>query len=215
MLEIFIDKAPECLVGTSNTFLALELGIDAKGTQAHQLPMGYSRLFGNSEISIRDSHHIFLQDWWNLYGKELSIALTDTFGVGFFFSNFTFEQANNYIGLRQDSGDPFEFGKKALDFYRAHNIDAKKKVLVFSDNLNIGKAIELQNKFGKYTNIIFGIGTNLTNDNMFDPLSIVIKLESINGLGVVKLSNDIGKATGHPLNIKRFKRIFSIFNRVE
>ena len=39
----------------------------------------------------------------------------------------------------------------------------------------------------------FGIGTNLTNDMGFEPLSIVIKMTRCNGRPVAKLSDSPGK----------------------
>ena len=159
-------------------------------------------------LIFKDSHHIFLQDWWEVYGYELSVALTDTFGSKFFFDNFTPEQAENWKGLRQDSGDPFEFGYQAIQFYKNLGIDHKEKVVVFSDGLTFPKMIKLWEEFHNDFKVLFGIGTNLTNDVGLEALSIVIKLFAINGLGTVKLSDNVQKAMGSKYNIQRFKQIF-------
>jgi len=210
VIEMCLDLMPNNFIGTSNEMMAMELGIPAVGTMAHECPMGYSRLFGNSDVALRDSHHIFLQDWWEFYGETLSIALTDTFGSGFFFDTFTPEQADNWRGLRQDSGDPFAFGHAAIAFYKGHGIDPKEKTIVFSDGLTFEKMIALWTEFHDKFNVVFGIGTNLTNDMGcgLDPLSIVIKLAEINGLGTVKFSDNSAKAMGSDYNVKRFKEVF-------
>jgi nicotinate phosphoribosyltransferase len=56
----------------------------------------------------------------------------------------------------------------------------------------------------------FGIGTNLTNDiPETTPANIVIKMVEINGIPVVKLSDDPGKAIGDPKAIDVAKWTFS------
>ena len=46
-------------------------------------------------------------------------------------------------GLRHDSGDPVEWGEKAIAHYKKLGIDPLSKVLVFSDNLDLTKALDL------------------------------------------------------------------------
>jgi len=214
VIAICLDKMRNNIVGTSNDHMAHIFRTPVVGTMAHECFMGYSRLFGNSEQAIRDSQHIFLQDWWEFYGEPLSVALTDTFGTKFFFETFTPEQAELWNGLRQDSGDPRIFGYKAIEFYKKMGIDPKTKTIVFSDGLTFPKMIELWNEFHNEFNVLFGIGTNLTNDMGFGlkPLSIVVKLSAINGLGTVKLSDNIAKAMGSEYNQKRFMEIFDYDN---
>ena len=57
----------------------------------------------------------------------------------------------------------------------------------------------------------FGIGTHLTNDVPSTiPANIVIKLIAIDGIPVIKLSDDPGKAIGDPKAINVAKWTFGI-----
>jgi nicotinate phosphoribosyltransferase len=214
VIDMIMDISPVNLVGTSNVEMAKIFDIKPIGTMAHETFMGYARLFGNSDVAIRDSQHILLQDWWQMYGEDLSIALTDTFGTQFFFDTFTPEQAENWKGVRQDSGDPFIFGYNALGFYKSMGIDPKEKTIVFSDGLTFEKMIQLWEEFHNEFNVVFGIGTNLTNDMGcgLKPLSIVVKLTAMNGLGTVKLSDNVAKAMGSEYNKQRFMDVFEYDN---
>jgi nicotinate phosphoribosyltransferase len=162
----------------------------------------------DNDDTIRASHNRILQEWWEEYGWGLSIALTDTYGSAFFFHDMTAEQARNWKGLRQDSGDPIAFGEAAIGFYQRHGIDPHDKLLIFSDGLDLGTILKLADHFAGRIRISFGWGTNLTNDLGFGALSLVIKAVEANGQRAVKLSDNLAKATGEPPDIARFKRIF-------
>ena len=76
-------------------------------------------------------------------------------------------------------------------------IDPKTKSAVFSDSLDVEKAVALAERFEGRLRSSFGIGTFLTNDMGFEPLSIVIKMVRCNGRPVAKLSDSPGKAMCH------------------
>ncbi|TSC89849.1 MAG: nicotinate phosphoribosyltransferase [Parcubacteria group bacterium Gr01-1014_3] len=196
--------------GTSNTYLAMKHGLTPMGTSAHELFMVMAGIKHNSDESIRQSHNEVLRYWWEEYGYGLSIALTDTYGSDFFFLDMTAEQARQWKGLRQDSGDPFDFGEKAIKFYEKHGIDPKKdeKIIVFSDGLDIEMIEKLYERFHDRIKVTFGWGTNLTNDLGFPALSLVVKAVEANGNRLVKLSDNLAKATGDMDDIARFKSIF-------
>jgi nicotinate phosphoribosyltransferase len=109
-------------------------------------------------------------------------------------------------GIRQDSGDPIEIGRKIINKWKELGIDPKTKNIVFSDNLNPDKVKVIWDTFKDVTKPIFGIGTNLTNDFGFKPLNMVIKLIEANGKPVVKLSDELGKYTGDRETIEKVKR---------
>jgi nicotinate phosphoribosyltransferase len=96
-------------------------------------------------------------------------------------------------GLRHDSGDPVEWGEKAIAHYARLRIDARTKRLVFSDALTVPKALSLYRHFADRVMTGFGIGTKLTNDTQYEPLNIVMKLTHCNGQPVAKLSDSPGK----------------------
>ena len=214
--RVLATEIPKQFRGTSNTLLAMLLSLMPMGTSAHEMYMVYSGIFHGSDDEIRNSHNKVLRDWWEEYDYALSIALTDTYGSEFFFRDFTREQALNWKGFRQDSGDPFEFGERALAFYKNFDIDPMlknwEKMIVFSDGLDTDTIIRLYERFHGRIHVSFGWGTNLTNDLGFKPLSLVIKAIKANGHGTVKLSDNMAKAMGEPGEIERFKYIFNHTN---
>ncbi|MDB5184990.1 MAG: nicotinate phosphoribosyltransferase, nicotinate phosphoribosyltransferase [Candidatus Saccharibacteria bacterium] len=211
VVERLLSDVPDNFVGTSNVGLAKKYGIKPIGTFAHEMPMVYAGLAdaaGGSDEDIRDSHQVFLNDWFNRYGVDLSTGLTDTFKSAFFFSDFTPEQAQNWKGVRHDSGDPVEFGERLIKFYEDNGIDAKTKTVVFSDGLDINDIVTLQAHFGDRINVLFGWGTTLTNDLGIKPLNVVMKATQVNGVDNVKLSDNVGKHTGPEAQVQRYERIF-------
>lgn len=208
VVSILADQLPKQLVGTSNLLLAKKFNLRPIGTFAHEMYMILSGIYHGSDDDIRSSHNRVLKEWWEEYGEPLSIALTDNYGTDFFFQDFTAEQAKKWKGLRQDSGNPFEFGEKAIKFYKSKGIDPKAKLIVFSDGLDVKTILKLHKQFHRRIKVTFGWGTNLTNDLGLEPLSLVVKVTEANGHGTVKLSDNLAKAVGKPEDIERFKRIF-------
>lgn len=211
VLERLQAECPDNLLGTSNVNFARQLGMQPIGTFAHEMPMVYAgmadQLSFNGE-NIRGSHNQMLMDWYGYYGEPLSVALTDTFGSDFFFEDFSATQAREWRGLRHDSGDPVEFGEKALAFYEAHNIDPATKTIVFSDGLDMDEIARLHEYFKDRVNVVFGWGTTLTNDLGLKPLNIVMKATEVNGTPTVKLSDNPGKHTGPDEKITEYQQIF-------
>jgi nicotinate phosphoribosyltransferase len=117
--------------------------------------------------------------------------------VDAFLADFDLYFAKLFDGLRHDSGDPVIWGEKALAHYQKLRIDAHTKRLVFSDGLDIPKALSLYRHFADRTQLGFGIGTNLSNDVGLTPLNIVMKITTANGQPVAKLSDTPGKTLCH------------------
>lgn len=208
VVETLAHRLPGQFLGTSNVLLAKEIGLPPIGTFGHEMDMIFSGIFHGSDDEIRASHNKVLDAWWNQYGEPLSIALTDTYGTNFFLRQFSLDRARAWRGLRHDSGDPCEFGEKAVAFYKALGIEPKTKQLVFSDGLEIETMLQLVERFDDRIQVLFGWGTNLTNDVGFEPLSLVVKAVRSAGHGTVKLSDNLDKATGSAADIQRFMRIF-------
>ncbi|WP_338562637.1 nicotinate phosphoribosyltransferase [Erwinia sp. E_sp_B04_7] len=178
------------LVGSSNYEVARQLSIAPVGTQAHEWFQAHQQI---SPV-LANSQRAALQAWLDEYPDSLGIALTDCITMDAFLRDFGENFATRYQGLRHDSGDPFEWGEKAIAHYQHLGIDPMSKTLVFSDNLDLEKAVALYRQFGQRTNVIFGIGTRLTCDiPQVTPLNIVIKLVECNGKPVAKLSDSPGK----------------------
>ncbi|MBB3321171.1 MULTISPECIES: nicotinate phosphoribosyltransferase [Atlantibacter] len=181
-------------VGTSNYDLARRLNLTPMGTQAHEWFQAHQQI---SPV-LANSQRAALQAWLDEYPNQLGIALTDCITMDAFLRDFGPEFATRYQGLRHDSGDPVQWGEKAIAHYEKLHIDPLSKTLVFSDNLDLNKAIDLYRHFASRVKLGFGIGTRLTCDIPgVQPLNIVIKLVECNGKPVAKLSDSPGKTICH------------------
>lgn len=188
VVETLKERIGESLVGTSNVSLAHQLALKPFGTMAHEFLQA-----GQALAHPLDSQKFMLEQWMQEYRGDLGIALSDIFGFDAFLRDFDRLFSKAYDGCRHDSGDPFAWGEKLLAHYESLGIDPKTKTAVFSDGLDIDKAIALAERFDGRIRTIFGIGTSLTNDLGFPALQIVLKLVRCNGRPVVKLSDAPGK----------------------
>lgn len=207
-VEILKNELPKQFIGTSDTYLAWKYDLMSIGTNAHELQQVLAALAKDNDEAVRQAPYKVAQDWWNLYGWDLSIILPDTFGTSSFLTGVTKEQAQAWKGFRQDSGDPFEIGERTIVFYQQHGINSKDKLLIFSDGLEVPTMIKLYEQFSSRIRVSFGWGTNLTNDVGIKPLSLVIKVVEADGQPAVKLSDNLEKAIGTPQEIERYKKIF-------
>ena len=182
-------EAPQWFKGTSNVYLAKQYGLVPIGTMAHEYLQSYQS-FG---VRLRDFQKAALEGWVQEFRGDLGVALTDVVGMDAFLADFDLYFAKLFDGLRHDSGDPVEWGEKALAHYAQLRLDTHTKRLVFSDGLDLDQAFALYRHFADRTMTGFGIGTNLSNDVGLTPLNIVMKLISCNGQPVAKLSDAPGK----------------------
>ncbi len=202
ILTELIRNCPQ-VVGTSNIKLAMDLNIKPIGTMAHEYISAHLAL-AHMPVAQKRAMHVWLQE----YGTNLGIALTDTFTSDAFLRDFDFVLANTFAGVRHDSGDPVEFGRKFIAHYKKLGIDPRTKTIVFSDGLDVPEAIRIYKEFTGLIGVSFGIGTNLTNDLGVTPLNIVIKLIECNGKNVCKLSDNPGKAMGDVKTVEIVKGIY-------
>ncbi|VYU64885.1 nicotinate phosphoribosyltransferase [Metakosakonia massiliensis] len=187
-------KQEPWFIGTSNYDLARRLSLTPMGTQAHEWFQAHQQISPDLATSQRAA----LAAWLDEYPDRLGIALTDCITMDAFLRDFGPVFAQRYQGLRHDSGDPVEWGEKAIAHYEKLGIDPLSKTLIFSDNLDLNKALDLYRHFASRINLGFGIGTRLTCDIPgVKPLNIVIKLVECNGKPVAKLSDSPGKTICH------------------
>jgi len=205
VIKTLVDECPN-IIGTSNVYYAKKYGIKPIGTVAHEWTMSHLGLV--DKIEQAQSRALYV--WQQEYDQALGIALTDTFTSKAFFKDFKFPVARAYDGVRQDSGDPIVFGEDMISHYKSIGIDPRRKSIIFSDGLNVNLSIEIWKHFVGRVGVSFGIGTNLTNDLYFEPLNIVMKLMNCNGVPVVKLSDNPGKAMGDKLMIEKVKRAYGV-----
>jgi len=197
------ERVPENFVGTSDVYFAYKHKVTPIGTMAHEWIQA-----GQALTSIRNSQKFMLQKWADEYRGELGIALSDTLGIDVFLRDFDSYFAKLFDGVRHDSGDPITMGEKVITHYEKLKIDPKTKTIVFSDSLTIPRAIEIYKHFKGRIKVSFGIGTNLTNDLVREPLNIVIKMTHCNNQPVAKISDNPGKGMCEDENyLKMLKEI--------
>lgn len=190
--------------GTSNVHFAHVLNTTPIGTMAHEFIQAGQAV---DEVTLVHSQRYMFQKWVEEYRGDLGIALSDTLGFNKFLADFDLYFAKLYDGVRHDSGDPFAWAERMIGHYEKYRIDPKTKTLVFSDGLDFQKASELWDRFSSKATVVFGIGTNLTND--FDgvtPLQIVIKMVECNGKPVAKLSDNPKKTMCADIEFMRYLR---------
>ena len=177
--------------GTSNVYLAMKYHLTPVGTYAHEFVQMYQ---GIDSIPLAYTNHYAMEDWYDEYRGDNGTALTDTITTDLFLLDFNRAMVNNFSGVRHDSGDPYEWGEKMIAHYQKYGADPKKKLLLFSDSLDFDRAQKLYEHFRDRIKVSFGIGTFCSNDTFAEPLNIVIKLQTVNGRAVAKLSDTPGKA---------------------
>ncbi|MBD5181734.1 MAG: nicotinate phosphoribosyltransferase [Muribaculaceae bacterium] len=195
------------LAGTSNVYLAMKHDLIPNGTMAHELICAIAGMYGPLM-----ANHIAMNVWAKTYRGALGTFLYDTYGWRIFSLNFSEDFANEFKGLRVDSGDNYEQLHLILDKYRSLGIDARVKQIIFSNALDVDRAIALHREAEGKCLPSFGIGTHLTNDFPgVRPRNIVIKLTDVKiteswpfYCPTCKLSEDHGKYTGNPEVVRRF-----------
>ncbi len=178
-------------VGTSNVYLAKKFGIKPVGTMAHEWIMCVGQ--GNHKHNPAYSNWYALDAWVKEYGVLNGTALTDAITTDCFLRDFQLTYATLFSGVRQDSGDPIEWGEKMIRHYEDLGIDAKTKTLLFSDALDFEKASRINEHFSGRAKVAFGIGTYVANDTEVPALNIVMKTTECNGQDVAKISDSEGK----------------------
>ena len=201
--------------GTSNCLIAQRRDIEAIGTNAHELPMVYAAL-ADSDAELARAPYQVLADWHEEHDGNLRIILPDTFGTAGFLQNAP-DWLASWTGIRIDSGDPATGAETAIRWWQSKGEDATKKLVIFSDGLDVDKIEELQRRFEGRCRPSFGWGTLLTNDfrglvpdDGLAPFSLVCKAVSANGRPTVKLSDNPNKASGPKDQVARYKRVFGV-----
>ncbi|HBQ56799.1 MAG TPA: nicotinate phosphoribosyltransferase, partial [Porphyromonadaceae bacterium] len=151
--------AGDSLFGTSNVYLAYRHNVNVSGTHPHEWVQFHGSIYG-----YKMANYMSMENWINVYDGDLGTVLTDTYTTDVFLRNFSKKHAALFTSLRHDSGDAFVFTDKVIRRYEELRIDPKLKYIVFSDSLNVDKAILIKNYCGERIGATFGIGTNLTND---------------------------------------------------
>lgn len=200
MKEVYhSQKWSGVFTGTSNVWLAMKYGTKCLGTMSHQLISFEENVSGIFECNFN-----VMKKFSDVFDGDNGIYLYDCFGDKVFFSNLSKRMAMMYKGLRVDSGKEEEQIEKIIAKYKSLGIDPATKQVVFSNGLNIERAIEIHKYVNGRVQDSFGVGTFLTCDvTNCKPMNIVVKLtkgritELREWHDCVKLSCDKGKTLGN------------------
>lgn len=209
----------EKFTGTSNVLIAMNLDLDAIGTNAHELPMVEAALADN-EQQLKQSPYTVLERWSRTYDDNLLIVLPDTYGTTNFLKNAP-DWVAKWSGFRIDSKEPIVGGEELIAWWKHRGEDPRDKLLIFSDGLTVETIEEAYERFNGRVRVSFGWGTHLTNDfsdcatvhnQQLKAISLVCKVRQANGKPTVKLSDNIEKATGPKDEVERYRSIFGLDN---
>ncbi len=221
-VEALQEGLGDRFIGTSNVLLAMDAGLEAIGTNAHELPMVLAAL-ADDDAGIAAAPYRVLQEWQRHYRGNLLVVLPDAFGTAAFLRGAP-DWVADWTGFRPDSAPPITAGEAIIDWWTAHGRDPREKLLIFSDGMDVESIERVYNHFDGRVRTSFGWGTNLTNDfrgcdsgggDALAPISLVAKVVAANGRPVVKLSDNPAKASGLPDEIARYLRIFGEDGRAD
>jgi nicotinate phosphoribosyltransferase len=215
-VEAMQEGLGESFVGTSNVKHAMDTGLEAIGTNAHELPMVYAAVTDDDD-ALRDAPYAVLRDWARMYGGNLLVVLPDCFGTTAFL-----RQAPDWVadwkGARPDSKPPIPAARELIAWWRERGRDPREKLVVLSDGLDIDAIENAVRALRGQVNVSIGWGTNLTNDfkdcapagvdGELRAISLVCKVVEANGRPTVKLSDNPNKTVGPPREIERYRGVF-------
>ena len=212
--EVYDETEGRCgkFTGTSNVYFAMKKGIPCLGTMSHQCIS-----FEEIVSGVIECNYNVMNKWSEVYDGNVGIFLYDCFGDRVFFNNLSKRMAMTFSGLRIDSGIEEEQVDLIVAKYKQLGIDPMTKQAVFSNGLDIKRAIEIHRYCeGKIVDS-YGVGTFLTCDvTGCSPMNIVIKLvrgritESREWHPCVKISCDKGKTLGDK---QKCEYLVSVLNR--
>lgn len=191
VLDVLNEEIPDQLFGTSNVLFSLEKNLRDVGTMAHEFLQVHQQIGPRLENAQKAA----LEGWVQEFRGNLGYALTDVITYDAFLRDFDLYYAKLFDGVRHDSGDPFVFAEKTITKFKSFGIDPASKVAVFSDSLNLRKALLLCEAYEGKLRTSYGIGTSLTASIPgYKALNVVMKPLNVNGRAVAKISDAPGKS---------------------
>ena len=202
--------------GTSNVKHALDLGVEAIGTNAHELPMVFAAQ-ARDDDALRRAPFDVLEAWAKLYAGNLLVLLPDTFGTTDFLAAAP-DWAADWTGARPDSKPPIEAAEELIAWWRLRGRDPREKLVILSDAMTIDTIEDSVRALRDRVQVSIGWGTDLTNDFVgcsprgrpidLTPVSLVCKVFEVDGHAAVKLSDNPAKFLGPADEIARYRRVF-------
>ena len=217
-VEAMQEGLGDNFIGTSNVKHAMDTGLEAIGTNAHELPMVYAAVARDDEERCAAPYKV-LEDWAQMYGGNLLIVLPDCFGTTSFLRDAP-DWVADWKGARPNSKPPIEAARELIDWWKSRGRDPTEKLVVLSDAMTVDSIEESAIALRGQVNLSFGWGTTLTNDflgcapagidGQLKPISLVCKVADADGRPAVKLSDNPNKALGPPEEIERYRRLFGV-----
>jgi nicotinate phosphoribosyltransferase len=215
-VEALQEGIGDIFLGTSNVKHAMDTGLEAIGTNAHELPMVYAAL-ADSDEELRAAPYHVLTDWARMYGGNLLVVLPDCFGTTAFLQNAP-DWVADWKGARPDSKAPIDAARELIAWWARRGRDPREKLIVLSDAMDIDSIERASRALRGQVNLSIGWGTNLTNDflgcapagvdGQLSAISLVCKVVDVEGRPAVKLSDNPNKMVGPPEEIERYRRVF-------
>ena len=134
-VEAMQEGLGDSFIGTSNVKHAMDTGLEAIGTNAHELPMVYAAI-ARDEQELRESPYAVLRDWATMYGGNLLVVLPDCFGTTAFLRNAP-DWVADWKGARPDSKPPLEASRELIAWWRSRGRDPHEKLIVLSDAMDV------------------------------------------------------------------------------
>jgi len=217
-VEAMQEGLGDSFIGTSNVKHAMDTGLEAIGTNAHELPMVYAALAEDDEALFEAQYNV-LKDWATMYGGNLLVVLPDCFGTTSFLKNAP-DWVADWKGARPDSKSPIAAAQELIDWWKDRGRDPREKLVVLSDAMDVDSIEDAVRALHGQVNLSFGWGTNLTNDfvgcapagvdGQLKAISFVCKVVEADGLPAVKLSDNPNKVMGPPEEVERYRRVFGL-----
>jgi nicotinate phosphoribosyltransferase len=217
-VEAMQEGLGDSFIGTSNVKHAMDTGLEAIGTNAHELPMVYAAV-AEDDDALLEAPYTVLKDWAKMYGGNLLVVLPDCFGTTAFLSNAP-DWVADWKGARPDSKSPTAAARELIDWWKERGRDPRDKLVVLSDALDVDSIEEAVRALRGKVNVSFGWGTNLTNDfvgcapagvdGQLKAISLVCKVVEADGRPAVKLSDNPNKVMGRPDEVERYRRAFGL-----
>ena len=134
-VEAMQEGLGDSFIGTSNVKHAMDTGLEAIGTNAHELPMVYAAI-AEGDNALREAPYAVLRDWATMYGGNLLVVLPDCFGTTAFLHNAP-DWVADWKGARPDSKPPLEASFELIAWWRSRGRDPSEKLIVLSDAMDI------------------------------------------------------------------------------
>ena len=195
-ISILKMTAKSSFLGTSNVYFSMIHNVPVLGTVAHEWIM-----YHGATVGYKDANTASVEAWKKVYGKELNVALPDTYTSKVFYETMDKELLSTIGSVRQDSGEPNDFTDLSILYFGGNS---EFITILYSDGLNVDKVLRIDAYRKGEIKKKYCLGTSFTNDfKGIKPLNIVIKLDKVEGIPTVKLSDTSGKHTGEPEAIEK------------